>query len=296
MMKKTIFAMLWALWLAGSLMAQTTLQVVTKNITKSVGWTSDMAVVVNCEKSEIVVQPVDSGQIQIVAELSARHPSLEVATGDIEAWKWTVDRIGNKLYIRAYIGVKPGSKPPASDMKARLVIKAPRQCQLDLTNRYGKVLLNSWEGDVKVAGSFCELEFEDMQANLNIDVQYSQLRSSASGGQLTIQSKRSDLNLKSLAGTCRIKAEHGQITIVPATTLNELKIDAAKSAIILLETGSLTHKIEVTTQHGVITVPNDFVVTTLSAQTQHGVRATTADPPRGTIEAQTNYADIIVSK
>jgi hypothetical protein len=290
--------LLVGLWLAlvGLLPAQTTLQVVSKNIRKTVDWRPDMTLVINCEKADIVVEPVDSGFVQVQAELSARHPSLDTATADLDTWQWVLDRVGKKLYIRAYIGVPSGRHPPASSMRARVVIRAPRSCALELTNKYGKARLDNWTGGVVLNGTFCHFELRDLSGHLRLESQYSDLRATDLRGEVSVEAKRSDLHFDDLHAHCRIRAEYGSVTVSPAPDLAQLAIEANKSAIILLRTAELPHAITATTQNGHITAPTEFDKQSPTDQSQSAYRPASSSPSPPPIKVSTSFADIILSR
>jgi hypothetical protein len=87
-MKKIIkIGLLVGLILRGGifLSAQTTLQVVSKNVDKSLDFKMGNDLEINVEKADLTVKSWASPQVKMQVELLAKHPQLETAKKDLNA-------------------------------------------------------------------------------------------------------------------------------------------------------------------------------------------------------------------
>ncbi len=256
-MKKILF--LFAMLLgAGGMAAQSTLQVVTKTIQKSIAWKSGYTVEINCEKAEIDVEAVAAGNnVTIKADLTARHPQLDSAKYDLNAWKFVTSTVGKKIYIRAYIGLPSGRSLPNSNLKARITVRVPMQCPVTLTNKFGKAKLEHLAGAIRLTGEFCAFTLVDLQGGVNIESQYGNVDGHQLSGQVELQTKRSAIVLSELSGNCNVHSEYGTVDVATGSQMGNLYIQSNKGDV-TVETGSPSrHNINLFATYGEVKVPTN---------------------------------------
>jgi hypothetical protein len=230
--------------------AQTVLQVVTKNIRKTVPCKPGATLLIHSEKAEIEVLPGTGPTVTVEAELSARHPSLDSARADLEAWKLVVDASGGKIVVRAYIGVDAKAPLPVSGLKAKLRITAPADCPVRLSNSFGKAHLEKRSGPVVLQGEFCAFQLEELDGTVELESRYGKVEGRQLSGPVSMQVKRADIELSGIANSCAVKSEYGQVALETSRRTGAVTLQGEKSDIRITTTDPAAHNFEVKTTHG----------------------------------------------
>jgi len=254
-MKKIFFVLLFGLG-AGVLAAQTTLQVVTKNIRKSVEWKPGMELFVNSEKAEIEVLPGAGNTVTVQAELSARHPVQDSARIDLEAWKLVVDASGGKINIRAYIGLAAKAPLPNSSLKAKITITVPAACPVNLSNKFGKAYLEKLKGPVVLRGEFCSFDLVELGGKVEVDSRYGNVEGRHLSGPLSMQVKRADIDLSDLTNSCSVKSEYGNVALETTRRTGAVTVQSNKSDVRITIEENPGHNFDVKTTYGDLKVRN----------------------------------------
>ena len=248
-MKKILLFLLLGL-VAGVLPGQTTLQVVTKNIRKSVDWKPGSAVYINSEKAEIEVTPGAGNTVTVQAELSARHPDLDSARIDLETWKLVVDASGGKINIRAYIGLDAKAPLPTSSLKAKLRITIPAACPVNLSNKFGKAQLEKLNGPVGLSGEFCSFDLVELGGKVDLDSRYGNVEGRNLSGPISLQVKRADIELSDLKNACTVKSEYGKVAVETTRRTGAVTMTTNKSDIRITTDDNPAHNFDVKTTYG----------------------------------------------
>ena len=291
-MKSLLFTLLFCA--AGGLAAQTTLQVATRNIHKTVAWKPGYELIINGEKAEVQVTPIDTAAVLVTAELSAKHPSLDTATSDLEAWQFLVSTAGKKIYIRAYIGLPNGKKVPVSNMKVKITVLAPKSCPVNLANKFGKARLEQLDGPIALTGEFCSFQLVGLSGALDIKSQYGNIDGKQLSGKIAVQSKRADVHLDGIGADCKIQSEYGQIVLGTSQQSGNLNIVGNKSDITLEVSPLDPHNISLHSAYGSVNAPPEFDTSASSADNPRASLHQAVDAP--TITVETTFGKIIVKR
>ena len=278
----------------GCALAQTALQVVSKNIEKTVPWKPGMELIVNGEKADITVIPTDSAEISISAELSAKHPSLDTAQTDVNTWQFIVSTVGKKVYLRTYVGVPAGKRAPVSNMKAHILISAPKNCPVNLSNRFGRAKLELLDGPVVLNGYFCRFDLQALSGELHIESEHGSVEGRDLKGSVDIKGKRADVTLQMTTGNCAIQAEYGTVHLNMDQQTSNVRIAGQMTDITLSSLDANTHNYRLKTRYGNMEVPDKF---DRSGSTDKESNATyKAKPNSPTIDVETSFGHIKVEK
>ena len=293
-MKKTLLIVLMAGFGVGCALAQTTLQVVSKNFEKTVPWKPGMELIVNGEKADITVIPTDSSFISISAELSAKHPNIDTAQTDVNIWQFIVSTVGKKIYLRTYVGVPVGKRAPVSNMKAQILIKVPKECPVNLSNRFGRARLEQLNGAVVLSGYFCRFDLQELAGELRIESEHGSVEARDLKGLLDFKGKRAELTLHSTSGDCTIEAEYGTVQLSTDQQTGNVQIAGQMTDVTLNSTDSLTHNYRLKTRYGDMQVPDRF---DKSGSTDNERKATfQTKNERPTINVETSFGHIKIKQ
>jgi hypothetical protein len=255
-MKTRIFLFL-LLFAAGEAAAQTTLQVVTKTVQKTVSWKAGYAVEITCEKADIEVETAPSGQnsVSVKAELSARHPQLDSARYDLDAWKFVTSTVGKKIFVRAYIGLPQGAALPASNLKAKLKVTVPANCPTTLSNKFGSARLENIAAPVTLSGEFCAFTLLQLGGKVQVDSRYGNVEGRQLSGPVEVQAKRADVSLAGLNGDCKVVSEYGSVQLEAAAQTGNVTVQASKGDVTLETPQPFRHNFDLKANYGEVTMP-----------------------------------------
>lgn len=276
--------------LAGRAGAQTTLQVVTQTVQKTVAWKPGYEVEINGEKAEVLVEPADGNTVSVRAELSAKHPVLDSAKADVNAWKFVVSTVGKKIYIRAYIGLAPGQPLPVSNLKAKITVSLPKQCPVNLRNKFGQARLDGLQGPVALSGEFCNFTLTNLGGKVQVDSRYGDVTGRNLGGAVQVDAKRADVSLANLRSDCSVRSEYGAVRVDAGQDTGNLMVKATKSDVSVQVPDRLRHNIRLNAQYGQVEVAKNLPFKAESASAANWQQG----QGRPEINVSTSFGKIIV--
>lgn len=255
-MKSKIFLLILLIG-AGRAAGQTTLQVVTKTVQKTVSWKAGYSVEITCEKADIEVGTSFSGQnsVSVKAELSARHPQLDSARYDLKAWKFVATTVGKKIFIRVYIGLPTGAILPTSNLKAKLKVTVPVDCPTTLSNKFGSARLEKIAAPVVLSGEFCSFTFLQLSGKVKVDSRYGNVNGDQLSGPVEVQTKRADVSLAGLRNDCKVVSEYGAVRLEAAPQTGNITVQASKGDVTVETSQPFRHNFDLKANHGEVTIP-----------------------------------------
>lgn len=273
---------------------QTTLQVLTKTVQKTVAWKPGYSVEINGEKAEIQVIPGKDAQVFVKAELSAKHPNADSARLDLDTWKFVVTTVGKVIYVRAYIGLSAKAKLPASSMKSKIVVQVPAACPVKLINKFGSVKLEKLDGPIALNGEFCSFDLVQLGGKVQIDSKYGNVQAQTLGGPLQISIRRADLSILGMQNTCSIQSEYGEVMLETSAQTGDVNIKSNKSNITLQTKGKSVHNFDLKSAYGSLQLPEkwSFQLAQPNAHTQTALLQN--GPNRKGILVDANFGKILV--
>jgi len=237
---------------------QTTLQVVTQTVQKTVVWKPGYEVEINGEKAEVLVEPAAGNTVSVRAELSARHTILDSAKADVNAWKFVVSTVGKKIYIRAYIGLPAGKPLPVSNMKAKITVSLPPQCPVNLRNKFGQARLDGLQGPVALSGEFCNFTLTNLSGKVRVDSRYGDVTGQNLGGAVQVDARRADVSLTDLHNDCQVKSEYGAVRVDAGRDAGNLTVTANKSDVTVNVPAQTRHNFNLNAQYGQLQTPKNM--------------------------------------
>jgi hypothetical protein len=281
--------------LCSGLYAQTTLQVVTKTVQKTMPWKQGYGVEIVGEKSEIEVVAVTGGEgdVSIRAELTARHPRLDTARLDLETWKFVASQVGKTIYIRTYIGVQSGKPLPTSNLKAKLVVRVPPTCAVTLTNKYGKAQIIQIHGALRLNGEFCTFDLQEIKGPVQVNSQYGNIQARNMSGKVNVQSKRADIYLSGIGADCSIQSEYGSVSVETNSSSANITVDAGKGDVTVEAPEPYQQNFDLNAEHGSVELPLSLHLDPASVLDKQSFRRK-AGKNQPKIKVDTNFGKIII--
>jgi hypothetical protein len=246
------------LWLNSQAWGQTTLQVLTKSIDKTVAFKVGQELEIIGEKAEVEVAPGSGSEIKIHAELSTKHPDGSLARKELDHWKFVVSTVGKKTFVRAYIGLKAGQSTPSSNFKAKIVVQVPRECPVTLHNKLGKARLENLRGPIALTGEFCQFQLSNLGGDIWLDSKYGSVEGKNLSGKIAIKTNRADVTLSELKADCSVQSTYGVITLETQSESGNIAVTGDKSEVRLTLRQDPLHNIHLKSSYGELNAPQEF--------------------------------------
>lgn len=277
-----------------TLLAQETLQVVTKSIEKSIPYGIGTEVSIEGEKADIYMSTWDRNQVAIYLDLSSRHQDKKVAERDLERIKYEVEKNGSKILIRNFIYKPEGGENPESSLKAKYTIILPKECPVNLSNFFGNANVSELENALVINSEFCKLDLKNLAGEISISTRFGDINGDQISGNVLIFSNRSNIDLANIEGIFKIKSRYGKINIDAVPQNLDLEIDAVKSDVYFTNAPPGFFSFFLTTQDGKILTPQEMKMemTQLSSNSYQAVH--NPGTQQSNVKIQTTFGNIVI--
>lgn len=272
---------------------QTLLQVVTKQIEKTIPYEEGYEVNVEGEKAEIVIKTWDKNEVYLKLDLIAKHPEKQVAKKDLKLMKHVADRIGNKIYLRNYLAIGDDVPKPKSNLKARYIITIPAECPVNLNNYFGQADIQDVRKELNVNSEFCKLLLNNIEGMVQINTNFGDIDANRMNGTMEIVANRSNMILRQLVGDFDIKAKYGFIQIDTEIDNVNLNIDANKSDVQFVRPLK-GFNFTLTAEHGGMVLPEQMLFKFLENNQEVQKAIYKSDKARGKVNIKTYFGKIVL--
>lgn len=217
----------------GNAFAQTTLQVATKTIEKTIGSPAVHMLHINAEKGDIEIISWEKPELSITMQLSARHTEKATAASDLAKVKYIAERSGKDYFLRNYVLLAEGESKPVSNIKARYVIYVPSSVAVDLSNSFGTIRMKGLTKQLRLKADFCTTTITNVKGTLDMQTTFGELDGTALAGAISFSGDHTSLRLDQVSGTLKVDASYGNVEILPSNALTSLAIHSRKSEVVL---------------------------------------------------------------
>lgn len=211
--------------------AQVKVQVVTREISKSIKWEPGLAVWIQADRAEIVCITHASNTIDFKVEFVAKNESRKTAEADLIKMKWVNETSGKKLFLRNYIELERNEPKPESDIKVIYHIKVPDSCAVNINNYFGKIDVENTAYKLTINSEFSKINLQNISGKTTIKTTFGDVSANAIAGDIRIDARRSDIDLSDVVGTLDLHTLIAEINLSGIEDTDEIKIDAEKSKV-----------------------------------------------------------------
>ena len=280
-----------------SLTAQTTLQVVTKTLEKTIPYKDGYELNIEGEKAEIKVESWSKNDIKVHTQLIAKHPDKGQAQKDLAYIKYNADQHGDMIYFRNYVSVPEGKKGPESDLSAVYTITLPEDCPLYLKNNFGLTKVNNLTNALKIHSEYSKVLLDNLSGRITVDTYFGDIEGRRINGDVRIDSRRSNITLHEIMGNWDIRAQYGILKFFtdPMQNLASLDITAEKADVYFFDPNPTFYGYNLTAHYGNITAPVDLKFNYIE-NTQEVKKAifTSKLGGKGNVFIKISFGDIVI--
>jgi len=188
--------MLFFFILAGNSFPQVRVQVVSREINKTIAWKEGMSLVVNGDNAEIYCSSGFHQDIGISMTIISKHEERTVAEADLEKMKWLVEVKDNTCFVRNYIELSRNQARPESALKVILRITVPADCPVSLHNYFGKTEISGLNSEVTLNNEYGPVLLSDLNGNTTVNSVFGDVTINGSMGHTRITSTHSQIVLR----------------------------------------------------------------------------------------------------
>jgi len=213
--------------------AQTTLQVASKTIEKTIGLPAIQVLHIHAEKGDVEIVTWEKPEISVTLQLSARHTIRTTAAGDLSKVRYVAERSGKDYFLRNYISLAEGESKPVSNIKARYVISIPSSVSVDLTNTFGTIKMKGLTKKLRLKADFCTTTIADIKGTIDLQTTFGELDGTSLAGVTSFSGDHTNLRLDQISGTLKVDASYGNVEILPTNGLSSLAVHSKKTEVTL---------------------------------------------------------------
>ena len=162
-MRKNIFIVSIILLSCGFLQGQSTLQVATKNIEKTLPYKSGYELSIEGEKADVIVQAGSGNVVKVLVEISSKNPDFNQAKLDLEQVIFDAEVQGKRVILRNFIKPYNNGKKPESSLKTKYQIFVPSDCAVQLKNNFGKTTVSNLYNFLQMYTEFSQVSITNIR-------------------------------------------------------------------------------------------------------------------------------------
>lgn len=255
MKKLIIFVLLFCYTIC--VWCQTTLQVATKNIEKTLPYKSGYELSIEGEKADVIVQTSTSNMVKVSVEVTAKNPLLATAQQDLEQVQFDAIVQGRRVILRNYIKPYGNGKKPESSLKTKYLIYVPADCAVQLKNNFGKTNVSNLQNFVYLYTEFSQVALNNLKGKVNIDTKFGDITGKNLNGDVKINARRSNITLSELRGNYDINMSYGKANISANIDAINLSV-TGDNADVIFNPYKNAYAYDLSTKSGTIDLPQNL--------------------------------------
>lgn len=236
--------------------AQVPVQVVTKVIEKEFTYTEGQRLRLAAQKADVIVKGWSRSSVSVRLRLVARHSDRATAERELNVHQYVAEVQNGQIELSNRFVIPPRAGKLQSQLKAVYEISLPTRMLLTLSNSFGDIHVSDVAGDVSLTFEFGKLTLEDIGGKLAVTSTYGDIDGRNLNASLTLKAEKADITLRDLGGTVTLQSRYGKLTVLPATTLHALKIEAARTEILVTTKRIVDFRFDVISAFADIRVPD----------------------------------------
>ena len=277
--------------------AQTKLQVVKKNITKTWPYKEGFEVNIEGEKAEIVVETWSRNEVKVDIILLAKHPDATIAEKDLEAMHYVTEQHGKNIYFRNYIQVEPGQEKPQASLKAIYTVTLPEECPVYLKNHFGEAKVNNLTKYLKLNTEFTNVGLNNLSGETYVQTKFGDIEATGLNGKVFIDAKRSDVTLREITGVFDINTQYGTLKLFTDRTSDlALNINAVRSDVYFFDPNPTENGYALEAKYGSITAPSDLKFNYIENTDVMKHVTFQPDGQTATMSVKISFGDVVIRK
>lgn len=276
----------------GAVHAQTKIQVVSKTIEKEIDYREGMSLNISAQKADVRVMGWNRPVVSFKLRLVAKHPERKVAEKELVFMLYTI-KTNLQFEAENRFKVPQSYGEVESNLKAYYEVFVPFRCPVIITNTFGETFTAQLQASLKVSSEFGKITLENLAGRLDIESHYADIEGDKLNVTLNGRLENANVNLIDLGGNGQLQSKYGKLRIVPNNDLNHLKINAARTEVVVEPRSMDDFTFDVETVFSKINVPNTHQDRLKKTLNKYVFDFQTKNR-RGTIVIRNSYSPILI--
>jgi len=276
----------------GTIHAQTKIQVVSKTIEKEIDYREGMSLNISAQKADVRVTGWNRPVVSLKLRLVAKHPERKVAEKELVFMLYTI-KTNQQFEAENRFKVPQSYGDVESNLKAYYEVFVPFRCPVIITNTFGETVAVQLQASLKVASEFGKITLENLAGRLDLESHYADIEGDKLNVTLNGRFENANVNLMDIGGNGQLQSKYGKLRVVPNNDLNQLKINAARTEIVVEPRSMDDFTFDVETVFSKINVPNTHQDRLKKILNKH-VFDFQAKNRLGTIVIRNSYSPILI--
>lgn len=273
--------------------SQMPVQVVTRVVEKELPYADGQRVRLTAQKADIMLKGWNRPTISVKLRLVAKHPDKATAEREVAYHQYVLQAEKGQIELSNRFVIPQRAGKLQSQLKAIYEVNLPAKALLTLTNSFGDIQLSDLSGDINLTIEFGKLTLEDVSGKVAISSSYGDINGRNMAAVLMLKAEKADVTLRELGGSATLQSRYGKLTILPAGTLDALKIDAARTEILVSVNRLSDFRFDVISTFADIRVPPEAI----DQLSKYGSKQVFGNQPPGRkpdIRIQNSYSPITI--
>jgi hypothetical protein len=213
-----------------------TMQVVTKVVEKEISCPDGLTqrIRLNARKADVTIKGWNRPVVGIRLRLVAKHPDRAVAEREVGYHQYVMQLNGAVIDLSNQFVIPQRAGKLQSQLKAIYEVSVPNRAALTISNSFGDVALRNLAGETSINIEFGKLTLDDISGKLTINSDYGDIEGHDINATLFCTAEKANIDLRDLGGNSRIQSRYGKLLIVPSPVLDALRVEAARTDIVLV--------------------------------------------------------------
>jgi hypothetical protein len=237
--------------------AQTTLQVATKSIVRTLPYKPGYELSIDGEKADVIIQAGANSVVKVMVEITSKNPNLAEAQKDLEQVQFYAEVVGKQVILRNFTKPFNNGQKPKSNLAVAYRIYVPSECAVDLKNKFGKASISNLFNLFQSKTEFCNVTLQNIKGKINIDSKFGDITGKQLTGDVRIKAHRSNVSLSQLKGNYNINIDHGNANIVADIAQINLNLYGENANVIFAPYGR-SYNYDLSAKGGEISLPQNL--------------------------------------
>lgn len=256
--------LLLGIFLAGRLMAQGKVQVITKTVEKNFSYKEGESIQLEGEKSKIKVVGWQGKEVKVKLKLISKALTRQVAEQELAYQRYILEKRKGVLYLKNYFALPKGKAQLNAILLAEYEVWVPAEVSFQITNSYGHVHVANISGHTSIDSKYGNITLENTKGHGIYKSYFGDFTATNIAGQITCSFAHTKTSIEGITGSASFKNTLGDISISGLTNLSSLTVDAAKSDIQLFINQLNLYQYQMESHFGEVTLPAHFKSNTVN--------------------------------
>ncbi len=238
--------------------SQETVHVITRKTEKEFAVQPKSRLTINAERGIIIIKSWNENNVKVTLKLVAKNKELETAREEVQYMQYTLTEGRNEIILKNVL-LLPSKKEYSelsSIIRAEYDIYIPDNMPVTIRNKFGSVTLRNLNATLNIDLEYSDLTLHDCNAELDLFINTGDLVCSRSELNATIETRYSQINFNQVKGDIKLIMMYGNIYI---SLSNDLTMDltANRTDVLLVNRECSEYKIKINGEYTPLRIQPD---------------------------------------